>query len=79
MTNRIKPDEVFKAVERDRESGFLREKVTTATPYYEASKTHKDLIDEVWRDDRRRTGHYRVRSHPILRFFYCHPKLIPSY
>lgn len=46
-TNRVEPDEVFRALENDREKGTLSGKVTTARIYYEASLTAPGFLDRV--------------------------------
>ncbi len=55
----IDPATVFAQVETDRESGKLSENVTTANPRYYANKTHPGMMEEVWDDGRRRTGHFQ--------------------
>jgi hypothetical protein len=43
----IEPDEVFAALEKDRKSGSLSEKVTSSGIYYEASRSRTGMLDRV--------------------------------
>lgn len=55
----VEPDEVFAELDRDRRDGRLAEAVTTAVPYYEASRSRPGLLDRVYPDGRRETGMFR--------------------
>jgi len=43
----VAPEDVFAALEKQRDDGNLSEHVTKATIYYEASRSHPGLLDQV--------------------------------
>ena len=52
----VDPDEVFRQVEKDRKSGELAKKVTTAWPRYSLSNTHPGYLEEHCADGSSRVG-----------------------
>lgn len=55
----VDAEAVFAAVQSDRASGALADRVTRATVYYEASRTRPGLLDRVLPDGTRETGSFR--------------------
>ena len=55
----VDPEAVFAAVEADRRSGQLPEKVTTATIRYQASVTHPGYLEQIKEGDVRSIGTFR--------------------
>jgi hypothetical protein len=55
----VNPDEVFAAVEQARQDGALRDAVSRSQVIYETSQTHPGLLDRVFPNGRRHSGHFR--------------------
>ncbi len=55
----VPPNDVFDALERDRAQGTLKNKVTKAKVWYEASQGRPGRLDRVHTDGTRETGHFR--------------------
>ncbi|MET0013767.1 MAG: hypothetical protein ABW088_08930 [Sedimenticola sp.] len=56
MMKYIDPEDVFKKLEEDRNSGRLRDIVTSANPRYESIKCHPGIIHQIWDDGKQLTG-----------------------
>lgn len=55
----VDPGDVFDDLEQDRKNGTLKEKVTSATIYFEVSPTKKGLLDRVdLSEGTRKTGQF---------------------
>ncbi len=57
-TEAIEPMDVFTEVDQTRSAGQLGQSISRNTLYYESSKSHPDLLDQVMPDGSRRTGHF---------------------
>jgi hypothetical protein len=55
----VDADAVFASVEQARADGSLRREVSGAVVRYEASPGGRGLLDRVWADGRRESGHFR--------------------
>jgi hypothetical protein len=52
------PEEIFGAIESERQSGRLSAKVSTAARRYQASSTAPGLLEEIDQEGRRRLGRF---------------------
>lgn len=52
------PDALFAALERDRDTGRLADRVSSSQTRYQASPDHPGLLEQIDRDGRRRLGRF---------------------
>lgn len=55
----VDPDAVFAGVEAQRISGDLSQRVTSASPIYQASATHPGYLEQIDKDGNRSVGAFQ--------------------